>query len=144
MYLKYFNSLLHLLNQHFSKCKIGFYIYKLYYLVGIFYVLFIYVLQGYFGNWTKKSRWSLKSSVCIIPLLRTTGGHGPDVRTVQILVFPESPLNGNISSRAYLKAFFQATRHQERTEREEIIPQRDWVIVISFVRVCKLRISIHI
>ena len=54
MYLKYFNSLLHLLKQHFSKCKIDFYIYKLYYLVGIFYVLFIYVLQGYFGNWTKK------------------------------------------------------------------------------------------
>ena len=39
--------------------------------------------------------------------------------------FQNRPSNGNISSRAYLNAFFQATRHEERTEREEIIPQRD-------------------
>lgn len=133
MYLKQFNSLLHLLNQHFSKCKIGFYIYKLYYLMGIFYVLFIYVLQEYFGNWTKKSRWRLWSSVQKLPLLRSTGPLPPDVRTVQKLVFQFCPSNGNVSSRAYLRHSSKQQSTSRTYRKEEIKPKRVFIIFISFV-----------
>ena len=100
-----------------------FYIYKLHYSMGIFYVLFIYVLQGYFGNWTKKSRWRLWSSVWILPLLRTTGPRPPDVRTAQKLVSQFCPSNGIVSSRAYLRHSSKQQEEQERIEREEIIPK---------------------
>ena len=133
MYLNYFNSMLHLLNQHFSKYKIGFYIYKLYYLMGIFYVLFIYVLQGYFGNWTKKSRWRLWSSVQKLPLLRTAEVLPPDVRMVQKLVFQFCPSNGNVSSRAYLRHSSKQQRTSRTYRKEEIKPKRDYIIVRSFV-----------
>ncbi|KAL5563034.1 hypothetical protein UlMin_032781 [Ulmus minor] len=44
--LDYNSCLIHLAVFGIFGCKIGFYIYKLYYLMGIFYVLFIYVLQS--------------------------------------------------------------------------------------------------
>ena len=73
--------------------------------MGIFYVLFIYVLQGYFGIWTKKSRCSLKSSVLILPLLWTTGLYPPDrVETG----FPVLPLKRLFLFKSLYKAFFQA------------------------------------
>ena len=104
MHLKQFNSLLHLLINIFQSVKLVF-TYKLYYLMGIFYVLFIYVLQGYFGKWTKKSCWRLWSSVQILPLLRTAGHCSPDVWTVQKLVFQFYPSNDHFSSRAYIRHF---------------------------------------
>ena len=86
--------------------------------MGIFYVLFIYVLQGYFGNWTKKEPLKFEElgmHNTVAPDDRTSASGRPDGTETG---FPVLPLKRYCLFKSLFKAFFQATRKKkERIER---------------------------